>query len=123
MEKKYTFENLDCPHCAKKFEDKIGAIEGVHNAKVEFPSCVATLDIEESMEETIEAEMERIVSEEEPDVHIHEEGCCHHHHEHEHHEGCCCGEHHHHDEEEETATYMFKVEDIDCANCLCQTGI
>lgn len=117
MEKKYTFENLDCPHCAKKFEDKIGAIEGVHNAKVEFPSCVATLDIEESMEETIEAEMERIVSEEEPDVHIHEEGCCHHHHEHEHHEGCCCGEHHHHEEEEETATYMFKVEDIDCANC------
>ncbi len=117
MEKKYTFENLDCPHCAKKFEDKIGAIEGVHNAKVEFPSCVVTLDIEESMEETIEAEMERIVSEEEPDVHIHEEGCCHHHHEYEHHEGCCCGEHHHHDEEEETATYMFKVEDIDCANC------
>ena len=117
MEKKYTFENLDCPHCAKKFEDKIGAIEGVHNAKVEFPSCVATLDIEESMEETIEAEMERIVSEEEPDVHIHEEGCCHHHHEHEQHEGCCCGEHHPHEEEEETATYMFKVEDIDCANC------
>ena len=117
MEKKYTFENLDCPHCAKKLEDKIGAIEGVHNAKVEFPSCVATLDIEESMEETIEAEMERIVSEEEPDVHIHEEGCCHHHEEHEHHEGCCCGEHHHHEEEEETATYMFKVEDIDCANC------
>ena len=117
MEKKYTFENLDCPHCAKKLEDKIGAMEGVHNAKVEFPSCVATLDIGESMEETIEAEMERIVSEEEPDVHIHEEGCCHHHEEHEHHEGCCCGEHHHHEEEEETATYMFKVEDIDCANC------
>lgn len=118
MEKKYTFENLDCPHCAKKLEDKIGAVEGVHNAKVEFPSCVVTLDIEESMEETIEAEMEKIVSEEEPDVHIHEEGCCHHREEHEHHEGCCCGEHHHHhEEEEETATYMFKVEDIDCANC------
>lgn len=130
MEKKYTFENLDCPHCAKKLEDKIGAVEGVHSAKVEFPSCVVTLDIEESMEETIEAEMEKIVSEEEPDVHIHEEGCCcgeHHHdyeegccegHHHEHHEGCCCGEHpHHHEEEEETATYMFKVEDIDCANC------
>lgn len=127
MEKKYTFENLDCPHCAKKLEDKIGAVEGVHNAKVEFPSCVATLDIEDSMEETIEAEMEKIVSEEEPDVHIHEEGCCcgeHHHdyeegccegHHHEHHEGCCCGHHDH--EEEETATYMFKVEDIDCANC------
>lgn len=136
MEKKYTFENLDCPHCAKKLEDKIGAVEGVHSAKVEFPSCVVTLDIEDSMEETIEAEMEKIVSEEEPDVHIHEEGCCHHHegccgehhhdyeegccegHHHEHHEGCCCGEHpHHHEEEEETATYMFKVEDIDCANC------
>ena len=118
MEKKYTFENLDCPHCAKKLEDKIGAVEGVHSAKVEFPSCVVTLDIEESMEETIEAEMEKIVSEEEPDVHIHEEGCCHHREEHEHHEGCCCGEHHHHhEEEEETATYMFKVEDIDCANC------
>ena len=137
MEKKYTFENLDCPHCAKKLEDKIGAVEGVHSAKVEFPSCVVTLDIEESMEETIEAEMEKIVSEEEPDVHIHEEGCCHHHegcccgehhhdyeegccegHHHEHHEGGCCGEHHHHhEEEEETATYMFKVEDIDCANC------
>lgn len=121
MEKKYTFENLDCPHCAKKLEDKIGAVEGVHSAKVEFPSCVVTLDIEESMEETIEAEMEKIVSEEEPDVHIHEEGCCHHHeegccegHHHEHHEGCCCG---HHEHEEETATYMFKVEDIDCANC------
>ena len=131
MEKRYTFENLDCPHCAKKLEDKIGAVEGVHSAKVEFPSCVVTLDIEESMEETIEAEMEKIVTEEEPDVHIHEEGCCHHHeehehheegccegHHHEHHEGCCCGEHHHHhEEEEETATYMFKVEDIDCANC------
>ena len=131
MEKKYTFENLDCPHCAKKLEDKIGTVEGVHSAKVEFPSCVVTLDIEESMEETIEAEMEKIVSEEEPDVHIHEEGCCcgEHHHacgcedhkhtEHHHdHEGCCCGEHHHHhEEEEETATYMFKVEDIDCANC------
>ena len=134
MEKKYTFENLDCPHCAKKLEDKIGAVEGVHSAKVEFPSCVVTLDIEESMEETIEAEMEKIVSEEEPDVHIHEEGCCHHHEEgcceghhhacgceehkhtehHHDHEGCCCG---HHEEEEETATYMFKVEDIDCANC------
>ena len=134
MEKKYIFENLDCPHCAKKLEDKIGAVEGVHNAKVEFPSCVVTLDIEESMEETIEAEMEKIVSEEEPDVHIHEEGCCHHHEEgcceghhhacgceehkhtehHHDHEGCCCG---HHEEEEETATYMFKVEDIDCANC------
>ncbi len=126
MEKKYTFENLDCPHCAKKLEDKIGAVEGVHSAKVEFPSCVVTLDIEESMEETIEAEMEKIVSEEEPDVHIHEEGCCcgeHHHdyeegccegHHHEHHEGCCG---HHDHEEEETATYMFKVEDIDCANC------
>lgn len=135
MEKKYTFENLDCPHCAKKLEDKIGAVEGVHSAKVEFPSCVVTLDIEESMEETIEAEMEKIVSEEEPDVHIHEEGCCHHHEEgcceghhhacgceehkhtehHHDHEGCCCGHHDH--EEEETATYMFKVEDIDCANC------
>lgn len=135
MEKKYTFENLDCPHCAKKLEDKIGAVEGVHSAKVEFPSCVVTLDIEESMEETIEAEMEKIVSEEEPDVHIHEEGCCHHreegcceghHHacgceEHKHteqhhdHEGCCCGHHDH--EGEETATYMFEVEDIDCANC------
>mgnify|MGYP004465413597 CR=1 FL=1 len=127
MEKKYTFENLDCPHCAKKLEDKIGAVEGVHSAKVEFPSCVVTLDIEESMEETIEAEMEKIVSEEEPDVHIHEEGCCcgEHHHacgcedhkhtEHHHdHEGCCG---HHDHEEEETATYMFKVEDIDCANC------
>ena len=92
MKKSYVFENLDCAHCAEELKEKIGQVEGVHSVSVEYPSCKAEIDMEEGLEEKIRA----VVAREEPGVIIREV---------------------HSDHEEGMATYMFKVEDIDCANC------
>ena len=49
MKKKFTFENLECAHCAAKMEDAIKKIDGVNDASVSFMMQKLTIDAEDSV--------------------------------------------------------------------------
>lgn len=44
MTVKYNIENLDCPNCAKKIEDKLNATEGLENVTINFTTKKLSFD-------------------------------------------------------------------------------
>ena len=47
MKKSFRLENLDCAHCAAVMENRIGKIEGVHEAKISFMTKRLVLEADE----------------------------------------------------------------------------
>ncbi|MDR7855276.1 MAG: heavy metal translocating P-type ATPase [Tissierella sp.] len=62
MKKEFILEGLDCAHCASKIEEKIGQIEGIGLANVNFVTKTLTLEIEEidRTQELIQAASEMV---------------------------------------------------------------
>lgn len=70
MVKKYVLENLQCANCAAKMEEKIAKIDGVSSASVNFITTKMTLDFDESKEDEILSNAQKIISSIEPDTTI-----------------------------------------------------
>lgn len=70
MKKSYRLENLCCANCAAKIETKLGKLDGVERATVNFLTGRMTYECDESRAEAIAAEAEKIVHKIEPDVKI-----------------------------------------------------
>ena len=47
VKKELILEGLGCAHCAAKIEEKVGALDGIHSANVNFMTKTLTLEIEE----------------------------------------------------------------------------
>lgn len=119
---KFDVEGIDCADCAAKLEEKIKQIDGISNVSLSFMHSSLVYDCAHDQAKEIEEKMRALVQKEEPDAIVTSKGHKHHHEDHEHHHEHCehdhCECHHeHHHEQEEMATYTFKVEDFDCADC------
>lgn len=67
----FILEGLDCPNCAAKIERKICNIDGMKSANLNFVSKKLTMEIDESYDnDSIIAEVKKIVKQIEPDVNI-----------------------------------------------------
>lgn len=66
--KKYVLQNLGCPSCAAKIEEKIAQIDGVMSASVNFLTTKMTLNFDENREDEILAGAQKIISSIEPDT-------------------------------------------------------
>ena len=47
MKKVFKLEELDCANCARKMEEAIGKLPGVHSASISFMTQKLTLEAEE----------------------------------------------------------------------------
>jgi copper chaperone CopZ len=70
MKKSYPLENLCCANCAARIEQKLGRIEGVTSANINFLTGRMTYECEDARAEAVAAEAEKIVHKIEPDVTI-----------------------------------------------------
>ena len=68
MTRTFILEDLDCAHCAQKIQDKVSALDGVSSCKVTFLTQKMVYEVEDSKNETVEAEMRKLVKNMEPDV-------------------------------------------------------
>ncbi|MDY3006524.1 heavy-metal-associated domain-containing protein [Anaerococcus porci] len=50
MKKKYKIENLGCPSCASKMEDKIKKLDGVKDVNISFISQKMKLDLDDGVD-------------------------------------------------------------------------
>lgn len=57
MKKRYKIENLGCPTCAAKMEDRIGEIQGVEGVNISFITQKMKLELDEK------ADLENILDE------------------------------------------------------------
>ena len=101
MENKYILNNLDCPHCAQKIEDRLNKRQDINECRLAFAQRLLIIDSPEAIAlESLLSDIQSI----EPDVtislkqkkhhHDHDHCCDHeHHHDHDH----CCDHEHHHD--------------------------
>ena len=129
MEKKvYILENLGCPNCAAKIEQKVSRLPGVSDVSLAYATKQLRLTAEDP--DSLLPEIQKIANALEPEIlvlerrrgsrsypqteqghhhehhHEHGEGCScghehHHEHHHEHEEGCSCGHEHHHEHHHE----------------------
>lgn len=91
MQKAFLLKGLDCPHCSAGIEREVGEAEGVISSSMDLMKQTLTLEIDPSVESTIEWLVGKIVHRYEPKVQVSEIGG-----------GNSC-------------TYILK--DLDCANC------
>ncbi|MDS0525022.1 heavy metal translocating P-type ATPase [Clostridium sp. SHJSY1] len=71
IKKEFIIEGLDCANCAAKIEEKVGKIEGISSANVNFMTKTLTIEIEElNRESELITETTDIVKKIEPDVKI-----------------------------------------------------
>lgn len=70
MVKKYILQNLGCPNCAAKIEEKVAKIDGVTSASVNFMTTKITLNFDESKEKEILSNAQKIISSIEPETFI-----------------------------------------------------
>lgn len=68
MKKKFKVEGIDCPVCAGKIEARVGEIQGVTSSKINYMAEKLTVEIEDSIESSIEGSIVKIVKEVEPDA-------------------------------------------------------
>lgn len=123
VKKEFVLEGLDCMNCATKIEERVGKVQGVAKASVNFIASTLTLEVDEGSQAAVVEEAHRIIKKLEPHVVVTEKAqqssCCdgHHgegqYHGHPHHhndQGCCqqgsecCvvdNDHHSHDSHED----------------------
>lgn len=70
MKKRYKMENLDCPNCAAKMEERIRRLPCVTDATVNFTLQRLTLDAPEEELGRILPEIQRIVKDIEADCSV-----------------------------------------------------
>lgn len=63
MRKIYSFENVDCPHCASLMKDSILKIDGVRDCVVNFLAKKMILEFDLKDKERIMKEIERVCKE------------------------------------------------------------
>ncbi|MBR2812484.1 MAG: cadmium-translocating P-type ATPase [Solobacterium sp.] len=134
---RFQITGIDCADCAAKLERKIADIEGLTNVSLSFMNEKLVYDCDHDEGREMEEKVRALIAREEPDAVMtslghkhhheehdhhheeHEECHCHEDHDHEEHDACQCHHDHeeHHHDHEETATYMFRVTGIDCADC------
>lgn len=68
---KYIIKNLDCANCAKKIENKLSNTEGYKNVVLNFATL--RLSFQTDKEDNIKEEVQKIISEIEPEVMVIEE--------------------------------------------------
>ena len=72
MKAKFKIEGLDCANCALELEEKIGKIEGINNANINFITQKMELEYNEELKEEILSNVKKVIKKEEPDVTIEE---------------------------------------------------
>lgn len=68
MKKTFKLVGLDCANCAAKIEDKVGKLEGVSNATVNFMTTKLVIEAEDDKMDGIIDAAKAIVKKFEPDV-------------------------------------------------------
>lgn len=61
-------ENLNCPNCAKKIQDKVAMIEGVNQAELDFMNKKLKIEAQEKAAPNLLQQVRRLVAALEPDV-------------------------------------------------------
>lgn len=114
LKKSYYIENMNCAHCAKKFEDSLSQIDGIQEAHLNlmtkklhlYYSTSGTkknlLSTEQLTTLARKYEPEAVISSHLPQIHSHEADC------HCHEEDCHCHESHHSHPEETLPEYSDK---------------
>lgn len=69
---RYKMTGFDCATCASNLEQKIGKIDGVCNASISFMTNKFTFSCEESQKEEVMKRIQKVISQNEPDVEIEE---------------------------------------------------
>ena len=72
MKVRFKIEGLDCANCALELEEKIGKIEGINNANINFITQKMELEYNEELKEEILSNVKKVIKKEEPDVTIEE---------------------------------------------------
>ena len=72
MKARFKIEGLDCANCALELEEKIGKIEGINNANINFITQKMELEYNEELKEEILSNVKKVIKKEEPDVTIEE---------------------------------------------------
>ena len=72
MKARFKIEGLDCANCALELEEKIGKIEGISNANINFITQKMELEYNEELKEEILSNVKKVIKKEEPDVTIEE---------------------------------------------------
>ena len=72
MKARFKIEGLDCASCALELEEKIGKIEGINNANINFITQKMELEYNEELKEEILSNVKKVIKKEEPDVTIEE---------------------------------------------------
>ena len=72
MKVRFKIEGLDCANCALELEEKIGKIEGINNANINFITQKMELEYNEELKEEILSNVKKVIKKEETDVTIEE---------------------------------------------------
>ena len=70
MKKVFKLEELDCANCARKMEEAIGKLPGVHSASISFMTQKLTLDADDTRFDEILNEVVKVCKKVEPDCTI-----------------------------------------------------
>lgn len=62
MKKVFKLEELDCANCARKMEEAIGKLPGVHSASISFMTQKLTLEAEDERFEKIVGQAQKCIS-------------------------------------------------------------
>ncbi|MCL2046339.1 MAG: cation transporter [Oscillospiraceae bacterium] len=68
MKKSFKLEGLDCASCADKIQKRIGKIDGVSDASLNFVTCKLVISGEESKMEQIVTSAKAVIKKLEPHV-------------------------------------------------------
>ncbi|MCL1914430.1 MAG: cation transporter [Eubacteriaceae bacterium] len=68
MKKTFKLMGLGCANCASKMEDRIGKLDGVNNASVNFATTKLVIEAEELLMDKIIESAKDIIKKIEPDV-------------------------------------------------------
>lgn len=70
MKKVFKLEELDCANCARKMEEAIGKLPGVHSASISFMTQKLTLDADDARFDQILQQAAKVCKKVEPDCTI-----------------------------------------------------
>lgn len=70
MIRTFILEDLCCPNCAKKIQERVNALDGVSECTVSFLTSKMTYEVSEEKNDAVEAAMIEIVKDVDGDVTI-----------------------------------------------------
>lgn len=68
MNRTFILEDLCCPNCAKKIQERVSKLEGVKECTVTFLTQKLTYEVADDKDAFVEAEMRKIVKDVDEDV-------------------------------------------------------